>query len=212
MENSNSLPRRSDLHVARRLWHTLGCLLIFGLYLSLSHGDALKAAAVATFLFVAYDLLRQSIPKMNDAIITVLGPFMREDEKNGIAGTTSLLLGVFIIVYFFPRSVVTLALLFLAFADPIASYIGIRYGKDKILGAKSLQGSLAAFFVCTLLAGVYFYTNEMMLERLLIVSLLAGLIGAISELIPIGRLDDNFTFPILSATMLWLLISLFGGL
>jgi dolichol kinase len=181
-------------------------------YLSLTHGEALKAVSLATFFFVSYDILRQSIPAMNDFALSVLGPFMRENEKCGWAGTTSLLLGVFTLIFFFPRDVVVVALLFLAIADPVASYVGIRFGKDKLIGNKSLQGTLAAFVTCTLLAGGYFFIKNMMLERLLIVSLLSGLIGAVSELVPIGRLDDNFTFPLLSASLLWLLISLFGGL
>ena len=44
------------------------------------------------------------------------------------------------------------------------------------------------------------------------VALLAGLIGAFSELVPIGKLDDNFVFPVLSATLLTGLLKLFGGL
>lgn len=212
MNPLTSFHQRSDVHLARRLWHMGGVLAIVVLYLNLTHAQSLKLASVVTFVFVTLDLLRQSLPRLNSTIIRVFGPFMRENEKNGIAGTTALLLGVFIIVYFFPPDVVTLSLLFLAFADPIASYVGIRFGKDKIIGSKSLQGSLAAFFVCTLIAAGYFFVRNMMLERLLIVSLIAGLIGAISELVPVGRLDDNFTFPLLSATLLWLLLSLFGGL
>lgn len=211
MENLN-FQQRSDLHLARRLWHAGGVLMITIFYLNLSRGEAIKAASVAAFIWVGLDLLRQALPKLNHHLIALFSPFMRESEKHSLAGTTYLLLGVFIVIYFFPREVATLSLLFLAFADPIASYFGIRYGRDKIIGSKSFQGSLAAFAVCTLLAGGFYFLQGLMIERLLIVSLLSGLIGAVSELIPIGRMDDNFTFPIISASLLWALISLFGGL
>lgn len=211
MEDLN-FHQRSDVHLARRLWHVGGVLLVTALYLNFSRNDSIKIAAVMTFLFVSLDLLRQSLPGLNKALTAIFGPFMRQHERDSIAGTTYLMLGVFIVIYFFPREVVTLSLLFLAFADPLASYVGIRHGRDKIIGSKSFQGSLAAFVICTILAASYFFLNGLMIERLLIVSLLAGLIGALSELIPIGRLDDNFTFPVLSASLLWALISLFGGL
>jgi len=51
-----------------------------------------------------------------------------------------------------------------------------------------------------------------MVERLLMASLIAGLIGAVSELLPIGKLDDNFTFPVVSGTLLWMMFLLFGGI
>lgn len=100
---------------------------------------------------------------------------------------------------------------FLAFADPIASYFGIMYGKDKILREKSLQGFLAAFVVCSLLTFAFLNSYDLFAERMVLISLLGGLIGALAELIPIGKLDDNLTLPVLSAVSLWGLFSLFGA-
>jgi dolichol kinase len=111
----------------------------------------------------------------------------------------------------FDRNIVTLTLLFLAFGDPIASFCGIRFGKDKILGHKTLQGTLGAFVACTTIAGIYYYFNNLMAERLLIVAPLSGLIGAVAELLPIGKLDDNLTFPIVGSTLLWILFQVYGG-
>jgi len=102
--------------------------------------------------------------------------------------------------------------LYLAFADPIASIVGIRYGKDKIFGHKSLQGSFAAFTVCAFLTFFFLNYNGMMLDRAVIVSLLGGLIGCLAEAVPIGQLDDNFTIPVLSAAGLWTVFSIFGAL
>ncbi|MCB0412149.1 MAG: hypothetical protein KDD22_06455, partial [Bdellovibrionales bacterium] len=156
------LRRRNDAHMARRLWHSLGVTSILILYLNLTQAQALKFAAVITFLFVALDLLRQHIPTLNRILIGVFRPFMRESERYGIAGTSALLLAVFLLIFFYPHDVVVLSLLFLAFADPLASYVGVRYGKDKILKEKSLQGTLAAFAICALTAGVYFFFNNLM--------------------------------------------------
>lgn len=102
-------------------------------------------------------------------------------------------------------------MLFLCFGDPIASYFGIRFGKDKLVGNKTLQGTMAGFVVCTLVALVYYYYNNIMLDRVLIVAPISGLIGALAELVPVGKMDDNFTFPVISATCLYILFGLFGG-
>lgn len=205
------LKTKDDIHWARKIWHFVGVMLILVLYLNVTRDQALQIASFLTFLFVGNDLLRHVIPNLNKVLLQVFGPFMREHEKAGLAGSTYMALGVTIIIFFFPKTVVTLALLFLAVADPLASYVGVRYGKDKIVGNKSLQGSASAFTACAIIAAIYFFTHNLMTERLLIVSLLSGLIGAVSELIPIGRLDDNLTFPLLSSVLLYLLMFVFGG-
>ena len=209
---SFQLKRRSDLHLARKLWHCLGVLFIVGVYTAVSGDTALRLMAVVTFASVMIDVARHQSPKLNHLIVKVFGVVMREHERETLAGTTYLLLGTFLILWFFPRPIVTLSLVFLAVADPLASYVGIRYGKDKLIGSKSLQGTLAAFAVCTIITLGYLWYSGLMTERLLMVSLLSGIIGALAELIPIGKLDDNFTFPVVSALGLWGIFTVFGGL
>lgn len=141
----------------------------------------------------------------------IFGPVMRQHESKAFSGLSYLLLGGIILLAFFERHVITLSLLFLAIGDPLASYVGIRFGRDRILGNKTLQGTLAAFFACSAIAGTYYYLNGIMTERLLIVAPISGVIGAATELIPIGKLDDNLTCPVLSAIGLTALFYLYGG-
>lgn len=205
------LKTKADIHLARKIWHFGGVLTIVAIYRSLPRESALVTALVATFLFVSLDILRHSFPKLNEVLFTVFRPFMREHERHRPAGTSYLLIGMTLIVFLFSKHVVTLSLLFLAVADPLASFVGLKYGRDKIIGQKSLQGTAAAFFVCMFISAFYFFSFNLMTERILIVSVLAGLIGAISELVPIWKLDDNFTFPVMSSFLLWLLFLVFGG-
>ncbi len=205
------LKTRKDLHLARKLWHALGVFTIIGLYIYSSRPQALRLAVLGAFLALTIDFLRHQWPGLNRIMIHLFRPVMRQQEQTGYAGISYLMVGVLVLVALFPQPIVLLSLLFLAIADPLASYVGLLYGKDKILGSKSLQGTMAAFLACTLISVIFFYWNNLMLERLMVVSFLAGLIGALAELVPIGRLDDNFTFPLVSAVLLWLLFFVFGG-
>lgn len=206
------LKKRSDIHWARKVWHMLGVSMMAGTYAYAPASVSKLLLLLAWGTFVPLDFLRQRSESLNDLLLHVFRPIMRDSEANGLAGTTSLLTGVTVVALFFPREVVLLTLLFLAFADPFASYFGIRYGKDKIFGHKSVQGSLAAFLICALLTAAFLYSHGLMLDRILIVSLLGGLIGALAELIPFWKLDDNLTLPIFSATFLWLLFTIFGAI
>lgn len=205
------LKKRSDLHLARKVWHMTGVSLMAVAYFYLPKSISLTVLSIASILFIVVDILRHKYPALNEFTVHAFSLIMRESEVNRLAGTTYLLMGVSIVVILFPPQVVGLTLLFLAFADPIASFFGIKFGKDKILGNKSLQGFLAAFVVCTILCVGYLYYTNFLTDRILVVSLLAGLAGALAELIPIGKMDDNLTLPVLSAISLLGIFTIFGG-
>jgi diacylglycerol kinase (CTP) len=206
-----TLKTKADLHLARKIWHFLGVVAVIYLYHNSSRSEGLQLAFIVTLLALAVDSLRHSLPTVNKVVCKILAPIMREREKDKMAGLTWLMVGVLIIMYIFSDDVVTLSLLFLAIGDPIASFVGLKYGRDQIVGKKTLQGSVAAFFVCFVISAFYFYFQNLMTDRLLIVSVLAGLIGAVTELVPIFRLDDNLTYPVLSSGLLWVLFEVFGG-
>lgn len=206
------LKKRSEIHWARKLWHIGTVAAMAAIYAYAPLSVSLTILLIAGLVAIPLDFLRQRNAGLNDVLVHLFKPLLRESELHRLAGTTYLIIGVGIIAVVFPREIVLLTLLFLAFADPCASYFGIRYGKDKIFGHKSLQGTLAAFFICAFICAVYFYTHNLFSDRWLVVSLLGGLIGALAEVVPIGKLDDNLTLPILSASFLWIVFTLFGAL
>lgn len=199
---------RSDLHIARKIWHMSGVFGLFAAVVLFSHWVSIIILVISWLAFVPGDWLRLKNPVFNRAITNLFRPILRSNELNRLAGTTYLLTGALLIALFFNKGVVGLSLLFLAFADPIASYVGIRYGKDKLFGHKSVQGFIAAFFVCMLLSFLFLSYYEIH-GYVLVASLLAGLIGALAELIPFAKLDDNFTMPVLSSIGLTILFYFF---
>ncbi len=204
------LKKRSDIHYARKIWHMSAVFTMFLAYVYLPPVVSMTILVVSWFIFVPFDFVRQKNEALNDWVVHAFKPIMRQSEVKKLAGTTFLLSGVLFIDLFFPRPVVALTLLFLAFADPIASYFGILYGKDKIFGHKSIQGFMAAFFVCAALTFLFLLYHNYMADRLIVISLLAGLVGAFAELIPIAKLDDNLTLPVMSAFGLSILFYFFG--
>lgn len=206
------LPTRADLHLARRIWHFGAVLVMFALYWFMTKEDASKLALFVTLFLVGLDLSRLYLPHLNRLLIPLFKPVLRTHETHRPTAATFLLIGTTICIFIFSKPIMLLTLLMLALADPLAAVVGTRYGKDKLIGRKSLQGSIAAFIVCFFVSLIYFYTLHFFTDRLLLVSLLCGLIGALSELIPVFNWDDNFTFPILCSTSLAGLFYLFGAI
>jgi diacylglycerol kinase (CTP) len=207
-----SLRARDDIHLSRRFWHFGGVMLMFIIYWFSTPKQALVLAAIAAGILIFFDVLRLRVRRFNVFFVWLFRRIIRDSELNHISGITFMMTGMTIVVALYPKNVVLLVMLFVALADPIASEIGIRFGKDKLIGNKSLQGSFAAFLTCFVLSLAYFTHFGLVPERRFIVCLLAGLIGAVSELAPIGDLDDNLVFPVLSATLLTGTLHVFGGL
>lgn len=206
------LKKRSDLHLARKVWHVITVFLMFLTYRYTPDLVSKSILVIAFCIFVPVDIFRHKFTALNDFLVHFFRPVLRVNEVNRLAGTTYLLIGVMLVTFLLPRPIVSLTLLFLAFADPFASFIGIRYGKDKIFGQKTIQGFMAAYLVCFLCSLIFLYSTSVPQDRLIVFSLFAGLIGALAELVPIGNLDDNLTLPVLSGTGLYVLFIIFGFL
>lgn len=201
--------KRSDVHLARKIWHVTTVFLMFLAWLFLPFWVCIALLVLGWVAFVPADIIRLKNPDLNFRLTKMFKLIMRQNELDRLAGTTYLITGAILIASVFPKSIVGLSLLFLAFADPIASYIGIRYGKDKIFGHKSVQGFIAAFIVCSVLTYAFLFLKNVS-DYILIVSLLSGLVGALAELIPVAKIDDNFTMPVLSSLGLFIIFYLFN--
>lgn len=204
--------KRSDLHLARKLWHVGTVFSMFLFYRLFPESISHWVLGLAWAIFVPLDFVRIKNKSVNDFFIHFFRPIIRSNEVHKLAGTTYLLTGVALLVLFFPEPVVSLALLFLAFADPMASYFGIRFGRDKVFGQKTIQGFFAAFVVCWICSFLFMLDSGAPRDRLIVFSLLAALVGSLAELIPIGKLDDNLTLPLISGAGLFILYSAFGFL
>ncbi len=201
--------KKSDLHLLRKAWHMLGVLGLFFIWKLFSY-------PISSYLFIAFwlffvpgDLVRVKYPHYNKIFNKLFKPILRSSELNKLAGTTYLLTSVVFISFIFSHAIVSLSLLFLAFADPIASFVGIKWGRHKIFGHKSYQGFLAAFAVCALVTA-FFLMHFNVSANIFVLAVLAGLCGGLAELIPLGQMDDNFTMPILSSICLYFLFIFFN--
>jgi dolichol kinase len=87
----------------------------------------------------------------------------------------------------------------------MSSFFGVLYGKDKIMPNKSLQGAVAGFFTCYLITLFYAMNTSTIGTHILIFSIVAGIIGSLSELVSAFNIDDNLTIPVLSGLGLTLL-------
>jgi diacylglycerol kinase (CTP) len=201
------LHKRSDLHILRKVWHiATGSLALF-LFLK-SDQDAqfwgFIALAIASTGFMV-DICRARLPFMNKLVLKFMGPLMRRSEREGVSGLPFYALGISLSLFMYRKDIAILSIMFLVFSDPMSSFFGVLYGKDKIMPNKSLQGAVAGFFTCYLITLFYAMNTSTIGTHILIFSIVAGLIGSLSELVSAFNIDDNLTIPVLSGLGLTLL-------
>ncbi|MFZ4714743.1 MAG: diacylglycerol/polyprenol kinase family protein [Bacteriovoracaceae bacterium] len=193
------LPSRTDMHLLRKIWHmATGSVAVALFFLSGQDQQTWGWVALGlAFLGFSADFIRLRYPKANEFAIKFMGIFMRESERNDYSGLPFYSLGCGLALLLYSSNIAVISVLFLVFSDPISSYFGVKYGKEKILPNKSLQGTTAGFCTCYLITLVYGICLGNVSFDLLLFALLAGAVGAISELFSV-MVDDNLTIPVVS--------------
>ena len=201
------LATKKQPHIARKLWHALGVGAVAWLYYILPYTVSLGLVSGFSILFIGLDFLRFKVPAFKNLVTKIMGVFMRKEELNRPTGMSFMCLGFWLLILLFDKDVALLTMLFVMLGDPVAAYIGTKYGKDKI-GDKTVQGFLACFAVCVIVSFVFLRLSDFSSSRLVYVSLLAALIGSGSELVQIPKVDDNLSMPVISGLLLTILFSL----
>jgi diacylglycerol kinase (CTP) len=193
------LARRHDLHVARKLWHICTGLTGLVVYFSAELTPLFTAQALLAVALIGFtvDIVRLRVAAINRICLRLMGPLMRQSEAHSMSGLPFYALGVSLSLFLYPEKLAILGILFLIFADPIASFVGILYGRDRIVGSKSYQGTYGSFVACFVLSLVYGLYYAEPTFNLLIFSFFGAIVGCLSEAIS-TKIDDNLTIPVLS--------------
>lgn len=200
-----NLHRRSDLHLARKLFHICTGLLILYPFWMLGQPTEFMAALLGVMLsfVMSIEYSRRNFAAFNIGVVKVLGPIMRQSEVKQVSGVPFYVGSCLVAVLIFPKDIAILSILHLIFGDPFSSFFGVLFGKDKLFPNKSLQGTLGGFAVCMTVTWLYLAMNNIGEGRQILLAMIGGVSGAIAELLPLN-VDDNFTIPLISGAIMFL--------
>jgi dolichol kinase len=193
--------KRESIHWKRKVFHVIGISTVALTYAltQVTRTEALAILGVVAFVFSGLDLLRFYVPALNKRVRQDFGPFMRDYELNSLSGSTWFFFSSLISIALFPKVAVALGLLYLGVGDPLASWAGLRWGKTRLPGGKSLEGSLT-FFGVSAVAGVLLLAFAPGMSvgagSILVVAAVTAAVAAFSEWLPIKGVDDNFIVPL----------------
>ena len=182
----------------RGLFHLFCVLSIAVAALFLPRTMLLISLGVATLIVFVLELIRLRVPGINRWFLSVFKPLIRKEETSRLTGAGYSLAGALIAFLVFPRDVAILALSFLAVGDAMATIVGKRIGKTKLLGKKTLEGDLACFVSCIAVGFIGYFAG-------LDISWLAILLGAlgatIAEAVPLP-VNDNLILPLFAGLVM----------
>ena len=189
----------------RGLWHLIGGSFFPVLALFVPKGILLIILGAMTAIFVVWEAVRFSVPRVNRWTVSHLRVILKGEERFRLTGTTYLLFSSLAVFLLFDKYVAIASLLFLSIGDLMATVIGEKYGR-RIVFNKSMEGSFACLASCLLIGVLMTRISSAMV---LPVAIVGAVSATIVELLPIP-IDDNLTIPLFSAGIMSLAALYFG--
>lgn len=157
------------------------------------------AVASAAIISIIIDISRFRNWRLWHLLAVLLTPIIRDHEiKGGFTGASYILTTSTITIALFPKPIAIAAIVFIIIGDTAAALIGRRFGKHRLIGKKTFEGSFACLVS---LAAVSFVIPGLPTP----VGLIGAFVATLAELLT-GKIDDNFTVPISSGfVMLWIM-------
>ncbi len=169
--------------VRRKAFHLFGIIVPAGYYL-LPEAIGRRLLIALTVLAITIDVIRLNEPRIRTFFYFLFGKVVRDHERNNLLGSSYVLLSALLCAYAFERPIAIVAMACLIVGDAMAAIVGRRFGHPLVFG-KSIEGSLACFLSCLVVAVAYPgdpFTWRMMLG--------GAAAATVFELVPIP-LDDN---------------------
>lgn len=193
----------------RKSIHLSGLILPI-IYLFLNKPTMAVLMGILTGVALAVELVKWRSPDFGEFFFKIFKPLLRSHERKGaMTGATYYLISAFLCVCFFAKTLAIVCIFFMILGDMAAALVGKKWGKTKLLGKKSLEGSTACFVVCALIALGSVYISSVSghsgVKLNLVIAIVGALVATIVELIPFP-IDDNLTVPLISGAVMHFLM------
>jgi dolichol kinase len=204
------LPSLRPTNYTRSIVHALtgaSCIVLVEYLLSKRARAIVPTVFALSFWFL--ETLRRVSETANRFLMWIFRHIAHPREAHHVNSSTWMGTALALLGVLFPRSMCAMAIAVIAFADPAASLMGRRYGRVKLVGDRSLVGTVTFAVVATLVgfATLFIWHSEIATARALTIAAIAGVAAALTELFS-KHVDDNFSVPMVAGSVGWLVLSL----
>lgn len=186
---------RSELY--RKLIHVFSTVIPI-LYLFTSKEFLLGIVGFGTVLMILLDIMKAYTYFFENMYRKIFQFILRDEEKdfkqNLLTGGTYYAIGIFLSILIFPKEVAIFAILVMIWCDTMAALIGKKFGVRKIIGDRTLIGSVA--FLITGIFIVFILQYVFSDYNFYKAGVITVILAAIIEQIGILKINDNLVLPL----------------
>jgi len=161
-------------------------------------------------LFWSLEAVRPFSRRVNRRLMRLFQHIAHPQEAHRVNSATWYATSLMLLAWLAPPVVGAGAVAVLGLGDPVAGFVGRRWGRRRIAHGRTLEGSLAFLLVGGLGCFAITALSGLAWPVALAGGLVAGLVGACAELACGPRFDDNLVVPLLAGAALWPTLHLLG--
>lgn len=203
------IPHLRPTNITRSVFHASNAIFILWMIASVPSFGWMFWIALAYLTFcLSTEALKRVNPQIKEKVMRIFSKIAHPHEYDKVNSATWYGVALFILANL-PLPLGIIAVAILGFADPAAALVGRAYGKIKLPGNRTLEGSLTFVVVGTLAASLALNIMHPLSNGwvTLLVCLSASVFGAAGELLG-AYPDDNLTIPLASSAGAFLALSL----
>ncbi len=183
-------------NIARTLFHVGSGVVALSLVRLLPTRGWLvvAAAAFATFAWTC-EILRRRSAAVNARLMRFFGPVAHAHEWHQVNSATWYATALLLMALVVPLDAAEVGIVVLAAADPMAGFVGRRFGRRRLASGRSFEGAAAFAITGALAALAWTSAAGTFGDARLAIAIVAGIVGAAVELF-VSRVDDNLAIPL----------------
>jgi dolichol kinase len=185
-------------NIARTCFHVLsgvGTVLLIELVLS-EMGMLIVALSVAVWAW-SMEISRRFSERWNRMLLRFFRAVVHPHESFAVNSSTWYMTALVVLALTQNKIAASLGVIILAIGDPAAGWFGRAFGRTKLVGSRSLEGTIA--FVLVSVPASFFmlriFHPELVIGTAFAFAVIASVAGALAELFA-AQLDDNFLVPV----------------
>ena len=197
---------RKAIHVGSAVF-PMAVIIVHNLYPSTGRLYLSGALAVLAIILLALDLLKARYKPFKSFMMRFFGKVLRKNEmQGGMTASTIVVASAAFTILIFREEIAVVALLYLSLGDSAAALVGKHFGRIRLVGQRTLEGSLAALNTCLLVSLFALWASPEFGWKFTPAALLVGsLVATLSELFYLP-LDDNFRIPVFAGLAMELVL------
>ena len=187
---------RKSIHLGSSII-PIAVIIVYGLYPEDGRLYLSGILAVISIILLIFDFLKARYKPFKSFIMRLFGKVLRENElEGGMTASTIVVASAAFTILVFREEIAVVVLLYLSLGDSAAALVGKHFGRIRLVGKRTLEGSLAALNTCLIVSLFALWVSPGFGWYLTPATLLVGsLVATMSELLYLP-LDDNFRIPV----------------